>query len=48
MAPSVDDRLALEALNQRSSVIFNETGEFGIRYGRTPSTDNSIEPLKGN
>jgi hypothetical protein len=44
--PSADDRIALEALRQRSSVIINETGEFSIRFGRSPATDGSITPLR--
>lgn len=44
--PSPADRAALQALDQRSSVIINETGEFGLRFGRTPKTDNSIVPLR--
>ena len=44
--PSPDDRIAIKALGQRSSVIINETGEFGLRFGTTPTTDNAIIPLR--
>lgn len=43
--PSIDDRLALGALGQRSSVIINSEGTFSIRFGLTNATDNPIVPL---
>lgn len=45
--PSLNDRRAITAIGQRSSVIVNESGTHALRFGRTNALDNEIVELGG-